>query len=250
MNWIKHTLRIVTVTLGLCAVTTQVFAAADYAREKRWADEITPGIIVGDPVYLKQNNGHRFLAIYAQSDNAPLALVIVHGMGLHPDWGMISALRQRLFDYGFSTLSIQMPVLAADAGSEAYPQLFPEAVERLELAVAYLKGLGYQRIGIVSHSNGSRMSRVYLRTNPPDVSAWVSLSLTQGDTFEGVNAPVFDLYGENDLPHVLSSVEQRKASLKGNAASKQMVIPNADHFFNGQEELMINAVKDYLNGIK
>jgi hypothetical protein len=28
-------------------------SGADYIREKKWADEITPGIVVGDPLYLK-----------------------------------------------------------------------------------------------------------------------------------------------------------------------------------------------------
>jgi len=32
--------------------TAVCFAQADYAREKRWADEITPAILVGDPVHL------------------------------------------------------------------------------------------------------------------------------------------------------------------------------------------------------
>jgi hypothetical protein len=33
------------------------FAQADYAREQRWADEITPAILVGDPVYLELKSG-------------------------------------------------------------------------------------------------------------------------------------------------------------------------------------------------
>jgi hypothetical protein len=33
-------------------------AASDYAREKKWADEIVPGIVVGDPVYLETPRGH------------------------------------------------------------------------------------------------------------------------------------------------------------------------------------------------
>ena len=37
---------------------------ADYAREKKWADEITPGIVVGDPVYLEGRAGHKFLTIH------------------------------------------------------------------------------------------------------------------------------------------------------------------------------------------
>lgn len=233
----------------LLLASAPTLAAPDYAREKRWHDEVTPGIIVGDAVYLKQKNGHEFLGIYAEADKPKMGVVVVHGMGLHPDHGLIGTLRQRLVDYGYTTLSIQMPVLAADAQSDAYPAVFPEAAERLALAVAYLKKKGYKRIAIASHSNGSRMTRVYMTKNPPDVGAWAALSLTREETFAGVKVPVLDLYGGNDLPHVLSATDKRNASLK-NPASKQSVIPGADHFFADHEEEMVQAVREFLDGIK
>ncbi len=59
----------------------------DTAREKRWADEITPAILVGDAVYLAQKSGHKFLAIYAANAKARAGVIVVHGMGVHPDWG-------------------------------------------------------------------------------------------------------------------------------------------------------------------
>jgi pimeloyl-ACP methyl ester carboxylesterase len=127
--------------------------------------------------------------------------------------------------------------------------LFPDAAERMQLAVAYLKGKGYQRIALVSHSNGSRMSRVYMATNPSEVGAWVALSLTRGDTFAGIKVPVLDLYGANDLPHVLAATAQRKASF-ANTASRQIVLAHTNHFFARQEEAMVKAVKDFLNGLK
>lgn len=227
-------------------MSLQVMATPDYAREERWANEVIPGLIVGEPVYLTQKNQHRFLGIYANHENARMGIVLVHGMGLHPDWGFISTLRQKLYDSGHTTLSIQMPVLAADAEYTAYPAVFPEAAERLQLAVAYLKRNGYKHIAIVSHSNGSRMTRTYMMDNPTDVIAWAALSLTQGDTFDGIRAPILDLYGENDLPHVLSSVTKRKASLR-NPASRQKHIPAANHFFNGHEETVVTEVKEFLD---
>lgn len=221
----------------------------DYTREQRWANEVIPGLIIGEPVYLTQKNSHKFLGLYAQADDATMGVVVVHGMGLHPDWGIISPLRQQLFDLGYSTFSIQMPVLSADASYKDYPGVFPEAAKRLQLAVAWLRQTGVRRICIVSHSNGSRMSRVFMVNKPADVSAWVAISLTQGDTFAGVKVPVLDVYGENDLPHVLSSTVKRKNSFIVTSASKQIVIPNADHFFNGHEQSLVTIVKDYLDYI-
>src|SRR5580765_2874984 len=47
-------------------VQSQPAYQPDYAREKRWADEITPGLVVGDAIYLQQKSGHKFLAIYTE----------------------------------------------------------------------------------------------------------------------------------------------------------------------------------------
>ena len=234
------------IALAGLMMAIQVMAAPDYAREERWAQEVIPGLIIGEPVYLTQKNQHRFLGLYSARKEAQMGIVIAHGMGLNPDWGMIGSLRQQLYDAGYATLSIQMPVLAADADYRAYTEVFPDAAERLQLAVAYLKQQGFKRIAIVSHSNGSRMTRVYMHTNPPDVIAWTALSLTQGDTFEGIQAPILDLYGENDLAHVLASVKQRKTSLQ-NPASQQKYIAGAGHFFADHEDAMIHEVKEFLD---
>ena len=239
----------------LLVVSSVAYAASDYSREKKWADEITPGIVVGDPVYLEQKNHHKFLGIYTEAANAKMGLVVVHGVGIHPDWGMVGTLRQRLPDHGYTTLSIQMPIRAVNAKPETYASTFPEAVERLQLAVAYLKEKGYKRIAIVSHSMGSRMSHAYMARNPADVIAWAALgmpaALGKSDaavSYEGIKVPVLDLYGDNDFPQVLSTAAKRKASLKANGASKQVMLPNSDHFFTGHEDEMVKTVKDFLDG--
>lgn len=234
----------------LLLVVAPSFAASDYAREKKWADEITPGIVVGDPVYIEQANGHKFLGIYTEAAGAKMALIVVHGIGIHPDWGMVGTLRQSLADQGYTTLSIQMPILAVDAQAEAYAPTMPEAAERLQLAANFLKAKGYQKIAIVSHSMGSRMSHVYMAKNPPDIAAWASLGLGTKDTYAGIKVPVLDLFGARDLPAVLAGAKKRAASLRGKPASKQVVIPNTDHFFAGHEEDMVKAVKSFLDGVK
>lgn len=227
-----------------------VLATPDYSREARWADEIIPAILVGEVVYLQQPNGHRFLGIHAEANNSQTCILLAHGMGLHPDWGFISLLRQRLNDFGYATLSIQMPVLEATAGFDDYPKIFPDAVQRLEVAVEFLKQKGYQHIVLASHSNGSRMSRIFMTGNPVNVNAWVAISLTRDETFMGIDAPVFDVYGENDLSHVLSSIKKRQDSFNGNSASRQLEIKGAGHFYVGQEEDLVIAIKDFLKDLK
>jgi pimeloyl-ACP methyl ester carboxylesterase len=221
-------------------------AASDYAREKKWADEIVPGIVVGDPVYLETPRGHhKFLTLFTPA-GPDQAVIVVHGLGIHPDWGLIGNLRSELADRGYTTLSIQMPVLAADAKSEDYAPTFPEASERIAAAVDFLKARGYSRLAIVSHSLGSRMSLEYLQGTPdPAVLAWASLGIVASDDFEKFKLPVLNLYGGNDSPHVLKGAATRSKGLTA-AGSKQVVIKHADHFFTGHEKEMVDAVADFL----
>lgn len=234
----------------LLFISSPAFAASDYAREKRWADEITPTVVVGDPVYIEQKNKHKFLGLYTEAPGAKMGVVIVHGSGIHPDWGLIGTLRQRLADQGYTTFSIQMPVLEDKHRGDAYLPTFPEAAERLQLAVAYLKSKGYKRVALVTHSMGARMSHAYMLKNPPEVDGWVAMGIPKTDGYQGIKAPVLDLYAANDLEVVLAGAAKRKASLKGKAGSKQVVIPDTDHFFAGHEGEMIKAVKEYLDGLK
>jgi predicted alpha/beta-fold hydrolase len=142
----------------LLLIAAHLAYGADYVREKKWADEITPGIVVGDPVYLEGRAGNKCLTIYTEAPKAQAGLVIVHGIGVHPDHGLIGTLRSALADHGYTTLSVQMPVLAGEARLEEYPPTFGEAGERLKVAVEFLRAKGYKKIAIVSHSMGSRMT--------------------------------------------------------------------------------------------
>ena len=76
-------------------------------------------------VQLELKSGRKFLAIYTPNPKAAAGVIVVHGLGLHPDWGLNGHLRTQLADQGYATLSVQMPVLAADAKAEQYPPLFP-----------------------------------------------------------------------------------------------------------------------------
>jgi dienelactone hydrolase len=240
----------VLIAMVLCLVTGLSWSA-DYAREKKWADEITPGIVVGEPVYLTQKNGHQFLAIYTEAKDARLGVIVVHGLGIHPDWGLVGTLRTRLADDGYTTLSIQMPVLANTAKTEDYNGTLPEAAERLQLAADYLKSKSYKKIAVVSHSMGSRMSNYYLGKHPdPDIVAWAALGMPGPASYSKMKFPILDLYGQNDMPIVLKKAKFRAESLKGHAGSKQEVIPNTDHFYANHEDEMVKAVKDFLDSIK
>ena len=105
-----------------------------------------------------------------------------------------------------------------------------------------------KKIAIVSHSMGSRMTNYFLNhADGARIDAWVAIGLsgefTDPATFK---APVFDLYGENDLPAVLDSAEKRAAAIRGIRGSGQMQVAGADHFFAGMESELVRHVKLFL----
>ena len=243
--------RLCRLLLGISALLGAVHASAqaDYAREQRWADEITPAIVVGDPVRLELKSGRKFLAIWTPNPAAKAGIVVVHGQGVHPDWGLVNSLRSRLAEQGYATLSVQMPVLAADSPREHYAQVFPEAAERLAAAVAFVRGKGANRVGIVSHSLGSHMVNHFVnRTADTRVDAWVSIGIMEDYTVPAAfKTPVLDIYGERDYPVVLENAAKRSAAIRKTRGSGQVQVASADHFFAGREDELARQVKLFLD---
>ncbi len=233
----------------LLAVLTLTAEAQDYEREKRWSDEIVPGLVVGDAVWLDGPGGRKFLGLLTETRNAAAAVLLVHGVGVHPDHGVIGALRTSLADAGYTTLSIQMPVQKADAAlADYYPAVFPNGLERIRSASRWLGGKGIGGIVLLSHSMGSWMSNVYYEETPaaPFV-AWVSMGLTGGyASLRNVKVPVLDVYGENDLPSVLRADWRRRMTISSIAGSRQARIAGADHFYAGKEKELSSLIDEFI----
>ena len=238
------------VLLAMFVAASLVQAQPDYAREKRWAEEITPTLVVGDAVYLAQKSGHKFLTIYTDVKPARAAVIVVHGLGVHPDWALIGALRSGLADHQYATLSVQMPVLAAGALGGEYPALFPDAAERLQAAVAFLKAKGHRKIALAAHSMGARMSNFFLTGTPDNcIDAWVAIGISSGDfTNAGkLRMPILDIYGERDFPQVRQKASERETVLKTLKGSAQIEVAGADHYFAGSERELVTRVQQFLD---
>ena len=202
-------------------------ATADVARETRWAEQIVPQLVVGDAVWLATPRHPRILALYTEPAKATReAVIVVHGMGVNPDWNLIGVLRTALADRGFATLSVQMPVLAADARSDAYGKLFPDAGERLRAAVAWLRARGYARIAIVSHSMGAAMTDAWLARAPLGVDAWVPVGMMEAFAVPP-RQPVLDVVAERDFP-------------------KALVVSGTDHYFGDAATRLAEAIAPFI----
>ena len=239
--------------LTLCASLTALAQQqpSDYAREKRWADQIVPTLVTGEAVWLEAPRTEKYLALYTEAKDAKGAIILAHGMGVHPDYGVIGELRTQLAGAGYTTLSVQMPILAADANPARYPVLFWEADARFAGALTYLRRKHYDRIWLVSHSMGSRMANHYVSAHPQvPLAGWISLSISSGELgpFKKIKFPVYDVYAENDLDAVLKGAPRRAATLKGMKGSSQAMIYATDHFFTKKEKDLVSLIRLLLEG--
>jgi acetyl esterase/lipase len=233
----------------LLLLSLNVFSQ-DYVREKRWADDILPTLMVGDAVWLQQKNGHKFLGLFIDNKENPKGTVIIaHGRGWSPDFELYGSLRTKLAEQGYATLSIQMPVLPSTAILGLYVPLYPDARERFQLAVDFLKGKGHRNIAIVSHSLGATMANQYLiRTEDTTVKAWVFIGILQGlEEMYRIRIPVLDVFGSNDWTVTMWGAPEREKQILLNPGSAQVIVPDAKHFFEDREDELVKIVAAFLD---
>ena len=223
----------------------------DYERENRWAEQVLPSILVGDPVWIEQPNGHKFLTIYTEAENPRGAIIIGHGRGWNPDWELYSALRMKLADHGYTTLAIQLPVLGSGAKVGDYIPTYDDAGERYELSARFLQEKGFEDIAIVSHSLGATMANEYLiRADETPIKAWVFISIINGlqEMFR-IKIPVMDVYGTKDWVITQVGGYERKKQIMKVPGSRQVVLQDAPHFFEGKEDELTMVIVDFLDAV-
>ena len=234
-----------------CALAPAIGAPAiDEVREDRWAQEVVPTIVVGDAVWLATPSRAKVLAIMAMPAERPKGgVIVVHGLGVHPDFGMIGGLRTRLADAGYATLSVQMPVLAAGASRDDYAVALPAATQRIGAALVYLRAKGIAPVAIVAHSFGAVMADTYLaRPDAAHVDAWVPIGMP-ADFSRDPRESVLDIMAANDLPEVVAAAPLRAKRLPRDRCSRALVIAGTDHFFGANEKELAAAVAAFLDRV-
>lgn len=234
--------------------------ASDLAKEKRWADQIVDSLMTGDAVWLEDGK-NKVLALFADSTapKAQGAMIVVHGIGVHPNWpDVILPIRSEFPEHGWATLSIQMPILENDKTSKDYLPLFKEVNSRFDVAVQFLKKKGFKNIVIAAHSLGAAMTNQYLSSKPDSrVRAYVGISMSNNPKLAELNSvkrmsqiqkiPVLDIYGSQDLDSVLRFAKDRElAGKKSNKKYKQVMIKGADHFYVSKNEQLIKTIRLWL----
>jgi predicted alpha/beta-fold hydrolase len=233
--------------LGLVFAPALATVTADTERERRVAEQIVPQLMVGDAVWLATPRHPKVLALYTEPGKPTQhAVVVVHGLGVSPDWSLIGVLRTELAALGFATLSVQMPVLAAEAPREDYDALFPDARERLDAAVAWLRAKGYAAVGVVSHSLGAAMVNDWLaKSRTSEVRAWVSVGMLV-DFAAPPRLPVLDVVAERDMAPALAFARTRALVLRHDGCSRGLVVAGTDHYFEGSAKRLAGIIAPFL----
>jgi len=237
----------------------QMLHASDWERELRLSNEIVDSILDGEAIILK-TTGRDFLGIYTEAEDAEKAVIVMHGRGFHPDWvDTVQPLRIGLVDYGWNTLSIQMPVLDKAAKYYDYVPIFDEAIPRIQAAIEFLQGQGNRNIVIIAHSCSVHMSMHYLdRSGDQSLLAYVGIGMGATDykqpmqqpfPLDKLTIPVLDIYGSEDFPAVHRLAPRRWSNIQraGHGLSKQMVIDDADHYFTDRGDKLVLQVGTWLS---
>jgi acetyl esterase/lipase len=256
--------KLLSLILSALVLQSAIASAADLAREQRIHDQIVDAIFDGDPMTLDAD-GHEFLAIHMESDAEQKrgAAIILHGRGLHPNWEtVVYPLRTALPYEGWDTLSLQMPVLEKEAKYFDYVPIFPEAYPRIEAAIEYLRGQGVENIILIAHSCGAHMAMTWIDEKGDDaIDAYIGIGMGATDykqpmvapfPLEKMSVPVLDVYAEKDYPAVLRMAPERKAQLEqaGNPQSAQRVVPEAEHYFDGYNDALVETINAWLSDLK
>lgn len=233
----------------LLAGLSPITWASDLAKEKRWADQIIDSLLDGEAITLNDGQ-HDFLAILTEAeDNTVGGAIILHGIGVHPDWPqVIHPLRVGLVEKGWTTLSLQLPILPNEAEQKDYLPIIPDAAPRIKAGIEYLRNMGLKRIAVIAHSMGTRMAGHALATDSMGVNSYIAIGTPQGASqhLNQIKLPILDLYGDNDLPGVIKSAPDRRAATSSNPTYQQIVGKDADHFFTDQDTQLVKTIADWL----
>ncbi len=191
---------------------------------------------------------------YLDGQGSRVAVILAHGRGNLPDGNVVGPLRKAIHnELGFHTLSLRMPDPGVDSpDSPALAAAFPQAYQRLQDAIDYLKQeKKVERIYFMGHSMGGRMASGFLADRPDaDIAGFIGVGLTAGGkepvntnlNLRKVQIPVIDIYGDNEMDAKAASFRKPLVSER----FMQIEIPGAKHDYRGYERPVADAVIGWL----
>ena len=255
-------------TLYFSLVTLVFFSfivrSFDGDREARIASQTLETLFIGEPVWLANETKAKnsFLGLVTSTNDYSYSILMIHGTGQGPDTPyVIGPMRELLSENGYETLSIQMPVLSEDTNYDSYTAEFNEAGNRIQAGIKFLRQASPKnQIIILGHSMGSTMLMEWINKNDSkNVSGIITIglgstnqkkSIDQVFSSADIELPILDILGEKDYDSVLWSAPLRRSAINAtHQKSDQVVIKNADHFFNGHEKQVAISIASWIKSL-
>ena len=230
-------------------------------REQKIAEKLALVADADEIVSLKASDS-RFIGIYQRSRTGGShgVVILVHGMGAHPDWpDVILPLRTQLPEFGWSTFSLQMPILSPEGSITEYGKTLKVAETRIQAAVDYLYAWKIEPIILLGYGFGAVQAASYLANgNNKNIRAFVSVSILAQkfirpslNVFKligGIGIPILDIYGEEDLEDVRRGIDDRRlaASKNMNDVFRQIELQHAGHNYLGAEMALVEQIQYWL----
>lgn len=249
--------------LGLCLlIRTSGAAVWDTDKEHAIADKVSAQLKYGELIWLQSDKNTDFPGIYTLPVNnyKRRAVILLHSMSAHMDWPVVIApLRESFRDRMWTSLSIQLPVIATEKSPSEYSKTLDEASRRINSAVRYLQDQGYGTVVLVGYGFGATTAAFFLAgDHAHGVHAFVGISMLARKYLaphvnllaylEKIYLPVLDIYGSNDLPVIVRTADDRRLFSQKNGAYRfsQTIIEGADHYFTGHEQTLFDNIATWL----
>jgi hypothetical protein len=245
--------------VALIALWTAPAVSSDFERERRLGEEMVLNLFDGEAVTL--NDGERdFLAAYIEAPDPRGIVVLLHGRGFHPDWPeVVGPVRVLIAEAGWSTLSLQMPVLEPEAKYYDYVEIFPESDRRIDAGIRYAREQVDGPVVIFAHSCGAHMVMHWFdESSNGSIDGLVVAGMGATDygqdlvepfPLDQIHVPMLDVLGTREYERVLAMAPGRQQTLagEGHPHSGQVFVKDADHYFKGKNAELARVVIEWLD---
>lgn len=248
---------------------TLLAAIWDLEREREVAEKLSAELESGEIIWLPSARHPEFPAIYTLPETnwnpniTKGTVVLLHGMGGHPDWPVvISPLRKLFKKAGWVSLSIQLPVLSAKTPLSEYGNTVVEAGRRISIGIDFLNEQEEKNIIVIGYGFGAAVAARYLDNNTPGICGFVGISMLARKFLNPqldlpmalgkLKIPLLDIYGSNDQKIILQTADDRRLAAwkNGNQHFTQINLDGADQNYLDQEKTLFNQIMQWLDELE
>jgi dienelactone hydrolase len=263
-----------------CMAQTQAAVEAD-------PSGFAQGIKQGKVIQL-QAGDKQVMAIHTEevTGSRQGGIILIPDINTHPDWPqVIRPLRTQPTEFGWHTLAINN---ASDINLDAMENLdalIEQTRANIQAGVAFYQQQNIGNVAVIGYGIGATLAAAAISRSDEGISAFIGISMSGArmpleDLYtppylETISLPILDIFGSQDLPHVVDSAKARSVAAKKSGASsvkkqrinafkrsavarspfaeksgyiayRQIQIAGADHQFTGLGQILTKRIIGWL----